>query len=157
MMCLNHERGTLCEKIGQILKTHLDFISWFQQQPARKKDASFSELAKLLHRQLPLNIISQHVDVAQIDYAEITKVLRNTLVDKEPAGKTKWVRFVDEVNEKILQIQETCLAIYNGFYCLNELLNAILYTCEHFNAKIYANLRPSSTKNESNSAQNQSR
>lgn len=146
MLCLNQERGTLCDKIGNILKTHLDFIVWFEQQvspDARKKDISFAELVKLLHRQLPLNIISQHVDLAQIDYAEVTKVLRNTLMDKEPAGKTKWVRFVDEVNEKILHIQETCLAIYNGFYCLNQLLAAILYTCESFNAKIYSSLRSS--------------
>lgn len=144
MMCLNHEKGTLCEKIGNILKTHLDFIAWFQQvnEGARKKEISFAELIKLLHRQLPLNIISQHIDLAQTDPAEITKVLRNTLMDKQSGSKTKWVRFVDEVNEKILQIQETCLAIYNGFYCLNEVLNTVLYTCEHLNSKIYSNLRP---------------
>lgn len=148
MMCLNHERGTLCFKIGNILKTHLDFITWFQQQlkpEARKKDVSFTELIKLLHRHLPLNIISQNVYLAQMDYAEATKVLRNTLIDRESGSKTKWVRFVDEVNEKILQIQETCLAIYNGFYCISEVLNAILYSCEELNSKIYANLRSNTT------------
>lgn len=29
---LNSEKGTLVEKIGNILRTHLDFIAWFQQQ-----------------------------------------------------------------------------------------------------------------------------
>lgn len=35
-----------------------------------------------MHRQLPLNIISQFIDINQIDYNEITKILKNTLVDK---------------------------------------------------------------------------
>ena len=58
----------------------------------------------------------------------------------ETGEKTRWVRFVDEVNEKISQVQETCLAIYNGFYCISEVLNSILYCCEHLNRKFYSNL-----------------
>ena len=58
----------------------------------------------------------------------------------ETGEKTRWVRFVDEVNEKISQVQETCLAIYNGFYCINEVLDSILYCCEHLNRKFYSNL-----------------
>lgn len=69
----------------------------------------------------------------------MTKMLRNTLTDKANGHKTKWVRFVDEVNEKISQIQETCLATFNGFFCLNEILNSILYCCENLNRKLYTN------------------
>lgn len=58
----------------------------------------------------------------------------------ETISKTKWVRFIDEVNEKISQIQETCLSIFNGFHCLNETLSCILYCCEHLNSKIYSHL-----------------
>ena len=61
--------------------------------------------------------------------------------------KTKWVRFVDEVNEKISLTQETCLATYNGFYCINEVLNSILYCCENLNRKFY--MTPSSPKKSS--------
>lgn len=167
LMCLNHERtagnSLLCDKIGNILKTHLDFIAWFQQvrPDVRKKAATFTDLIKLLHRQLPLNILGAHIDLGRVDYSEIVKVLRNTLtVDNiesaagavaasspTPAAmkSAKWVRFVDEVNEKIMQIQETCLAIYNGFFCVNEALQAILYSCEHFNSKVFANLRHNSS------------
>ena len=35
-----------------------------------------------MHRQLPLNIISQLININQIDYDEMTKILRNTLTDK---------------------------------------------------------------------------
>lgn len=59
--------------------------------------------------------------------------------------KTKWVRFVDEVNEKVSLIQQSCLAIYNGFYGLNETLNTILYCCEHLNSRIYATTQSSSS------------
>ncbi len=45
---------------------------------------------------------------------------------------------MDEVNEKISQIQETSLAIYNGFYCINEIVNSILYCCEYLNRKLYS-------------------
>ena len=30
-LCLNSEKGTLIDKIGNLLKTHLDFMTWFQQ------------------------------------------------------------------------------------------------------------------------------
>jgi hypothetical protein len=30
ILCLNNEKGTLIENIGNLLKTHLDFIAWFQ-------------------------------------------------------------------------------------------------------------------------------
>lgn len=45
---------------------------------------------------------------------------------------------MDEVNEKVSLIQQSCLAIYNGFYCLNETLNTILYCCENINSRIYS-------------------
>ena len=54
---------------------------------------------------------------------------------------------MDEVNEKISLTQETCLATYNGFYCLNEILNAILYCCEHLNKKLYSPSTASTHKN----------
>ena len=50
------------------------------------------------------------------------------------------MRFVDEVNEKISLIQESCLAIYNGFYCINEVLNTILFCTENLNRKFYSSL-----------------
>ena len=52
------------------------------------------------------------------------------------------MRFVDEVNEKITIVQEACLAIYNGYYCINEILGSILYCCEHLNKKLYAKSFP---------------
>lgn len=51
------------------------------------------------------------------------------------------MRFVDEVNEKISQVQEQCLAIYNGFYCLNQILSCVLYCCENLNRKFYSNIQ----------------
>ena len=48
----------------------------------RKKAISFNDLIKLLHRQLPINIISQYLDITKLDNAEMTKILRNTLTDK---------------------------------------------------------------------------
>ena len=80
----NCVKGSLIEKLANLLKTHLDFMSWMQQikNENRKKEVTFSELLKLLHRQLPLNIISQLVDITKVDNAEMTKILRNTLTDK---------------------------------------------------------------------------
>jgi hypothetical protein len=37
---------------------------------------------KLMHKQLPLNIISQFVNINKIEYDEMTKILKNTLTDK---------------------------------------------------------------------------
>ncbi len=48
----------------------------------RKKEISFNELIRLLHKQLPLNILSQYIELNNIDNNEITKILRNTLTDK---------------------------------------------------------------------------
>ena len=31
VLCVNNEKGALIENIGSLLKTHLDFISWFQE------------------------------------------------------------------------------------------------------------------------------
>ena len=39
-------------------------------------------MIKLLHKQLPLNIVSQYVELNNIDNKEMTKILRNTLTDK---------------------------------------------------------------------------
>ena len=138
-ICLNSEKGSLIDKIGNLIKTHLDFITWFLQIKLdnRKKEINFSELVKLLHKQLPLNIMNQYIDITKFDHSEMTKILKNTLIDKESMNhKTKWVRFVDEVNEKISLIQENCLAIYNGFYCLNQIVESILYCCENINKKL---------------------
>jgi len=44
---------------------------------------------------------------------------------------------VDEVNEKISLVQENCLAIYDSYYCLTEIINAIIYCCDHLNKKLY--------------------
>ncbi|CAF1056560.1 unnamed protein product [Brachionus calyciflorus] len=76
--------NNLTEKIGSLLKTHLDFINWYQhvKNEYHKHDLNFSKLLKLLHRLLPLNLISQYLDLSKIDYNEMTKMLRNTLVDK---------------------------------------------------------------------------
>ena len=30
-LCLNSDKGTLTDKLGKLLKTHIDFIGWFQQ------------------------------------------------------------------------------------------------------------------------------
>ena len=30
-LCLNSDKGALIDKIGNLLKTHLDFMTWFQQ------------------------------------------------------------------------------------------------------------------------------
>ncbi len=51
--------------------------------------------------------------------------------------KTRWVRFVDEVNENLSRVQEACLATYTGFYCINQVLTAIFYCCENLNRRIY--------------------
>jgi hypothetical protein len=141
VLCSSAEKGSLIDKIGCFLKTHLDFMTWFEQikPEARKKDMSFGELTKLLQKQLPLNIISQYVDLADMDAAEVTKILRNTLVDTDTCQATaRWVRFVDEENEKISEVQEACLAVYNGFYCINEVQESILYCCMHINHKLYS-------------------
>lgn len=83
-LCLNNEKGSLIDRMGSFLKTHLDFIAWFEQiKPEnRKKDVGFGDLVKMLHKHLPLNIISQYVEIGEIDNAELTKILRNTLIDK---------------------------------------------------------------------------
>jgi hypothetical protein len=81
----------------------------------------------------------------------MNKMLRNTLLDKETSQKTKWVRFVDEVNEKISQTQEVCLAIYNGYYCINQILELILYCCEHLNKRVFVNVNTSQTHAVANS------
>lgn len=47
----------------------------------RKKEIGFSELIRLLHRKLPLNIISQHVDINTLDSRQMTQILRNTLTE----------------------------------------------------------------------------
>ena len=39
-------------------------------------------MMKLLHKQIPLNIISQYVEIANIDNNEITKILRQTYTNK---------------------------------------------------------------------------
>ena len=44
---------------------------------------------------------------------------------------------MDEVNEKISLVQENCLAIYDSYYCLTEIINAIIYCCDHLNKKLY--------------------
>ncbi len=31
LICLNCDKGSLTDKIGNLLKTHLDFIAWFIQ------------------------------------------------------------------------------------------------------------------------------
>lgn len=36
-LCTNNDKGTLIEKIGSLLKTHLDFIAWFQQIKAENR------------------------------------------------------------------------------------------------------------------------
>lgn len=54
------------------------------------------------------------------------------------AEKTRWVRFVDDVNEKLSEVQEICLTIYNGFYCISEILNTIFYCCENVNRKLFS-------------------
>ena len=48
----------------------------------RKKEIGFNELIKLLHKQLPFNIITQYIDITQLDHSEMTKMLKNTLTDK---------------------------------------------------------------------------
>ncbi len=47
------------------------------------------------------------------------------------------MRFVDEINEKISLVQDACLHVYNGFYCINKTVEAIIYCCENINKKIY--------------------
>lgn len=54
----------------------------------------------------------------------------------ETGEKTKWVRFVDEVNEKISLVQENCLAVYDGYYCITEIINAIVFCCTNFNKNL---------------------
>ena len=59
---------------------------------------------------------------------------------------------MDEINEKISNIQEACLFIYNGYYCVNKIFNSILYCCESINKKLYLNktelIKNSSTTSE---------
>ena len=31
ILCLNSEKGLLIDKLGHLLKSHLDFMTWFQQ------------------------------------------------------------------------------------------------------------------------------
>lgn len=137
-LCLNAEKGSLIDKIGNLLKTHLDFIAWFMsiKRENRKRDITFNELIRLLHKKLPLNLVAHYIDVNILDYGQMIKILRNTLTDTETDEKPKWVRFVDEVNEKISLLQQNCLAIYDGFYCMSEMLNSILFCCESFNYKL---------------------
>jgi hypothetical protein len=47
----------------------------------RKKEVNFSDLMKSMHKQLPLNIISQFVNINKIEYDEMTKILKTTLTD----------------------------------------------------------------------------
>lgn len=47
----------------------------------RKKDINFNDLIKLLHKKLPLNIISQYIDINTLNNSQMTKILRNTLTD----------------------------------------------------------------------------
>lgn len=47
----------------------------------RKKDINFNDLIKLLHKKLPLNIISQYIEINTLNKSQMTKILRNTLTD----------------------------------------------------------------------------
>jgi hypothetical protein len=65
-----------------IFKISIKSFKFFFHREHRKKELGFNDLIKLLHKQLPLNIISQHIDITQLDHAEMTKMLRITLIDK---------------------------------------------------------------------------
>lgn len=63
-----------------MIKNWDKFLNIFSEN--RKKETSFADLVRLIHQELPLNIISQLVNVDKIEYEEMTKILRNTLTDK---------------------------------------------------------------------------
>ncbi|RNA16340.1 Zinc finger FYVE domain-containing 26 [Brachionus plicatilis] len=106
---------------------------------------------KILHKRLPLNIINDYLNLNKIDHSEITKIICNTLIERDDLIETKCVRFIDEVNEKICPIQQKSLNVFNGFYCINQILRCILFCCENLNEKLYQNLE-SKVKTKSNKA-----
>ena len=68
----------------------------------------------------------------------------------ETSENTKWVRFMDEVNEKISSSQEACLFVYNGYFCISKILNSILYCCGDINKKLYLNKNEMALKKSNN-------
>jgi len=53
------------------------------------------------------------------------------------------VRFADEVNEDLTKIQEACITAYTGFYCINQLLIAVMYCYENLNPGTFMNEKQS--------------
>jgi hypothetical protein len=59
----------------------LFILDTLDKSDKRTKDIAFVDLVKMLHRKLPLNIIYESIDIHKLDYDEIMKILKNTLID----------------------------------------------------------------------------
>ena len=70
--------------LGKQKKTRLNSTNnfCFLSSENRKKEINFVDLMKQMHKQLPLNIISQFVNINKLEYDEMTKILKNTLTEK---------------------------------------------------------------------------
>jgi hypothetical protein len=88
-----------------------------------------------------LNILSEeYIDLTKLNDKndEIKKMIQSTLTNPRDDQKTKiQVHFVDEMNANITKVQSICLSIYDGFYCINQILEAILNSCEKLNNHLF--------------------
>lgn len=145
-LCLNSAKESLVNKLGNLIKTYLDFITWLQSLPneTKKRDIKLNDLLKrLLNIELPLNILNEYTNLDLIDSQDVVKVLKNTLLSQEATSepKAKIVRFKDDVNESISSIQKACLSIYNGFYCIKKIIDSITYCNNNLHEKLFETKR----------------